>query len=212
MKNSIKTTLLAATLAGGALLGGAGPAQAASVSDWDAIAACESNGRWDINTGNGYYGGLQFSLSSWKAVGGSGYPHEASKAEQIARAEKLQDIQGWGAWPTCSKKAGLSGADTAPDAVLEVERTAVTTPVAKPSNPVSKPVASTPETKPSEPVSSTPEAKKTITVKAGDSLWKLAREHQVEGGWKALAYANKGTISRVGLIYPGQVLTLPTAR
>ncbi len=74
---------------------------------WDRLAACESGGRWHLSTGNGFYGGLQFTLSSWRAVGGSGYPHQASKAEQIARAEKLMAIQGWGAWPACSSKLGL---------------------------------------------------------------------------------------------------------
>lgn len=74
---------------------------------WDRLAACESGGNWAINTGNGYYGGLQFSLSSWQAVGGTGYPHQASKAEQIARAEILLSKQGWGAWPACSAKLGL---------------------------------------------------------------------------------------------------------
>ena len=73
---------------------------------WDALAACESGGNWSINTGNGYYGGLQFSLQSWRAVGGSGYPHQASKAEQIKRAEMLLARQGWGAWPACTSKLG----------------------------------------------------------------------------------------------------------
>ena len=96
------------TLAGAAAAFAA-PAQAASVETWDAIASCESTNRWDINTGNGFYGGLQFTLSSWQAVGGEGYPHHASKAEQIKRAEMLQDLQGWGAWPKCG--AGLTQAD-----------------------------------------------------------------------------------------------------
>lgn len=74
---------------------------------WDQLAACESGGNWSINTGNGYYGGLQFALSSWQAVGGSGYPHQASKSEQIHRAQLLQARQGWGAWPACSAKLGL---------------------------------------------------------------------------------------------------------
>lgn len=74
---------------------------------WDRLAACESGGNWAINSGNGYYGGLQFSLSSWRAVGGSGYPHQASKAEQISRAEMLKARQGWGAWPACTAKLGL---------------------------------------------------------------------------------------------------------
>lgn len=74
---------------------------------WDRIAACESGGNWSINTGNGYYGGLQFSLSSWRAVGGSGLPSNASKSEQIARGKILQSRQGWRAWPACSARAGL---------------------------------------------------------------------------------------------------------
>lgn len=74
---------------------------------WDRLARCESGGNWSINTGNGYYGGLQFSLSSWNAVGGNGLPSQASKSEQIARAEMLKARQGWGAWPACSAKLGL---------------------------------------------------------------------------------------------------------
>lgn len=79
----------------------------ASGSVWDKLAACESGGNWAINTGNGYYGGLQFSLGSWQAVGGKGYPHQASKSEQITRASILQSRQGWGAWPACSARLGL---------------------------------------------------------------------------------------------------------
>jgi LysM repeat protein len=76
-------------------------------SVWDSIAQCESGGNWGINTGNGFYGGLQFTLSSWQAVGGSGYPHHASRDEQIARAQMLQARQGWGAWPACTAKLGM---------------------------------------------------------------------------------------------------------
>lgn len=75
---------------------------------WDDLAECESNGNWAINSGNGYYGGLQFSLSTWRAVGGVGYPHEASREEQIHRAEILRDTNGgYGAWPSCSSQLGL---------------------------------------------------------------------------------------------------------
>ncbi|MBC7707980.1 transglycosylase family protein [Polaromonas sp.] len=76
-------------------------------SVWDKLAACESGGNWAINTGNGFYGGLQFTTSSWAAVGGSGLPSNASREEQIARATTLQSMQGWGAWPACSAKLGL---------------------------------------------------------------------------------------------------------
>lgn len=74
---------------------------------WDQLARCESGGNWQINTGNGYYGGLQFSLGSWRGVGGSGYPHQASREEQIARGKMLQARQGWGAWPACTRKLGI---------------------------------------------------------------------------------------------------------
>jgi len=78
-----------------------------SGSVWDKLAECESGGNWSINTGNGYYGGLQFSLSTWRAHGGSGMPHQASREEQIRIAKKVQASQGWGAWPACSSKLGL---------------------------------------------------------------------------------------------------------
>ncbi len=79
----------------------------ANGSVWDRLAMCEATGNWAINTGNGYYGGLQFTLSSWRAVGGTGYPHEASREEQISRGIKLQALQGWGAWPACTAKLGI---------------------------------------------------------------------------------------------------------
>ena len=65
------------------------------------MAYCESSGRWRISTGNGFYGGLQFTLASWRAVGGTGYPHWRSRLEQMYRAVKLMRLQGWGAWPVC---------------------------------------------------------------------------------------------------------------
>lgn len=82
-------------------------AAVAGGSVWDKLAACESGGNWAINTGNGYYGGLQFTLSTWQSVGGSGYPHQASREEQIARGQILQARSGWGQWPACTAKLGL---------------------------------------------------------------------------------------------------------
>lgn len=79
----------------------------ANGSVWDRLADCESGGNWSTDTGNGFYGGLQFTLSSWQAVGGSGYPSQASRSEQIARAQQLLASQGWGAWPACSAQLGL---------------------------------------------------------------------------------------------------------
>ena len=83
----------------------AAPASAAE-HDWSGVAHCESGGNWSINTGNGYYGGLQFSASTWSAYGGTGYAPRAdlaSAAQQIAVAEKVLDSQGPGAWPTCGR-------------------------------------------------------------------------------------------------------------
>jgi len=76
-------------------------------SDWDRLAKCESGGNWAINTGNGYYGGLQFNLSTWRSNGGSGYPHQNTREEQIRVAENLRAARGYAPWPACSKKLGL---------------------------------------------------------------------------------------------------------
>ncbi|KJK57090.1 LysM peptidoglycan-binding domain-containing protein [Saccharothrix sp. ST-888] len=93
-------------------------AHAASVSTWDRVAECESGGDWSINTGNGFYGGLQFTSSTWKAYGGgqyAGQANQASKGQQIAVAEKVLASQGPGAWPVCSVNAGLSKGGSAAD-------------------------------------------------------------------------------------------------
>jgi hypothetical protein len=76
------------------------------------LAKCESSGDWDINTGNGYYGGIQFDIQTWRAFGGGKYaarPDQATREEQIAIAQKVHDARGgYGAWPACSHKLGLS--------------------------------------------------------------------------------------------------------
>ncbi|WP_258053109.1 LysM peptidoglycan-binding domain-containing protein [Streptomyces sp. Ru73] len=112
----------AALVAPLALLAATAPeASAADGGVWDRIAACESGGNWHINTGNGFYGGLQFTASTWRAFGGHEYApsaHQAGRAEQIAVAAKVQAAQGWGAWPVCSVRANASG--RAPSAGGEV--------------------------------------------------------------------------------------------
>jgi hypothetical protein len=85
--------------------GGATP-----VGVWDAVAACESGGDWSIDTGNGYYGGLQFAAGTWRAHGGEEFApmaDQATRDQQIAIAERVLDEQGWGAWPSCSRRLGL---------------------------------------------------------------------------------------------------------
>ena len=84
----------------------AGTAAAGSGVNWDAIAQCESGGNWSINTGNGFYGGLQFTLLTWRAHGGAGNPANATREQQIAVAERVLRSQGIGAWPVCGKRAG----------------------------------------------------------------------------------------------------------
>ena len=110
--------LVGAILAGSATVaasvGLGAPAAHASGDVWDRVAACESGGDWHINTGNGYYGGLQFSSGTWQAFGGTAYASRAdlaSKGEQIAIARKVLARQGPGAWPTCGARAGLTRAN-----------------------------------------------------------------------------------------------------
>ena len=118
--------LAAATgLAAIAGLGTAGAAQAASGSTWDAVAQCESGGNWSINTGNGYYGGLQFAQGTWEGHGGTQYAPRAdlaSRAQQIAIAENVLASQGPGAWPVCSVRAGLTAGGAAYEAPAPAEQ------------------------------------------------------------------------------------------
>jgi hypothetical protein len=80
---------------------------AAQAPPWDDVAQCESGGNWSTDTGNGFYGGLQFTAETWHSYGGAGMPQNASRAEQIAIANRVLADQGWGAWPACSRKLGL---------------------------------------------------------------------------------------------------------
>ena len=106
----IVLTLTALLLSGLVGVVGPAPAQAATLRTRERLANCESGGRWHINTGNGYYGGLQFSSPTWRAYGGRQYArnaHRATKAEQIRVAERVRRNQGWRAWPSCSLRLGL---------------------------------------------------------------------------------------------------------
>ena len=239
MKHTANTSIVRRSAAGlaGVALAGAGlaavatPAAAAPTSTWDALAQCESTGNWSINTGNGYYGGLQFSLSTWRAYGGSGMPHHASKAEQIRVAENTLAGQGWGAWPACSAKLGLYGKPAQPKVTTSpIERTAQVqkaapvkkaAPVqkaapAKKAAPVQKaaPKRTAPvqQAAPKRAAVVAPTVKRsgeTITVKPGDTLSKLAAAHNIEGGWQALHGANQDTVANPHLIFVGQTLHLP---
>ena len=117
LRTAVTTAVTGAVMFTGLVM--SGTAQAWDESVWDRVAQCESTGNWSINTGNGYYGGLQFSASTWRAFGGATYApfaHQASKAQQIAIARRNLNAQGPGAWPVCSRKAGLTKENGGADA------------------------------------------------------------------------------------------------
>ncbi|SCK19101.1 transglycosylase family protein [Streptomyces sp. WMMB 322] len=166
-------------------------AQAASVRTWEKVAECESSGNWQANTGNGHYGGLQFSNSSWKAAGGTKYApraDQATKAQQIATAEKLLDRQGPGAW-ACAGEAGLT-ADGPPAKVGKGGSGGKGSQGSESQRPAKgKPQAG---------------GKGNYTVKAGDTLSSIAAAHGVS--WKKLHENNKSVVKDVDVIVPGQKL------
>jgi hypothetical protein len=166
----------------------AAPASAA-VHNWDGVAQCESSGNWSSNTGNGYYGGLQFSQSTWEAYGGLEFAPRAdlaTKEQQIAVAERTLDGQGVGAWPTCGRHLG-SGTTAAAAA-----------PAAAPA--------------PAAPAhlmaASTTTAAGSYTVRPGDTLAKIAWAQGIDGGWRELWALNRDTVPNPDLLMVGQRLAL----
>ncbi|MFD9818750.1 transglycosylase family protein [Streptomyces violascens] len=192
---------------------GAGAADAASVDVWNKVAACESTNNWHINTGNGYYGGLQFSQSTWEAYGGRQYAARAdlaSRDQQIAIAEKVLKGQGPGAWPVCSGEAGLTRGGAAPQLTTASKGRTEIKPKAAPAAPKSP----APPAKKAEPPSPTkvPGQRESYTVVHGDSLSTIAERERVQGGWPKLYAENRTVVgANPDLIRPGQHLTLPGA-
>ncbi|MFF7856629.1 transglycosylase family protein [Streptomyces sp. NPDC007904] len=202
----------------------AGNASAATTSEWDAVAQCESGGNWSINTGNGYYGGLQFSASTWAAYGGTQYAataDRASKAQQIATAEKVLASQGKGAWPVC----GVNLSNTPNNGGGSTQSQDSGSTQSSPSS-QSQSTGST-ETRETEQKASRsaerPAAEKTVTtptgekvakgdgeykVVKGDTLSTIAEKHDVKGGWAKLFELNDDIVEDADLIFPGQQLHL----
>jgi len=169
----------------------AAPANAAG-SVWDRVATCESGGNWHINTGNGYYGGLQFSHSTWQAYGGGTYAYNAngaSKSEQITIARKTLRSQGPGAWPVCGRKAGLTRANGGADTGSPAPSKSKTKTTPKPS-----------------PQPSPGDGKLDYKVVRGDTLFKIAAKKHVSAGWKAVWNKNKARVHNPNVIYVGQRL------
>jgi murein DD-endopeptidase MepM/ murein hydrolase activator NlpD len=176
---------------------GAGTSHAASVDVWEKVAACESTSNWKINTGNGYYGGLQFSQSTWEAYGGRRFAARADLADrdqQIAIAEKVLEGQGPKAWPTCSTRAGLTRGGDAPEIAP-----------ARRLEPKSERKAALKKVTPT----TVPTHREGYTVARGDSLSKIAEAEEVSGGWQRLYAQNRAVVgSDPNLIHPGQKLIL----
>jgi LysM repeat protein len=192
----------------------AGNASAATASEWDAVAQCESGGNWAINTGNGYYGGLQFSASTWAAYGGTAYAaqaNQATKAQQIEIAEKVLASQGKGAWPSCgvglssasyngggsSSSSGSSSSDSGSSTRSSEQQASRSS-----ERPAAKKTVTTPTGK---------KVKKgdgEYKVVKGDTLSSIAAEHDVKGGWQKVFKLNKDIVSDADFIYPGQQLHL----
>ncbi|WP_149563715.1 transglycosylase family protein [Streptomyces cacaoi] len=188
-------------------------AHAAPQDAWEKVAACESSGRWDTNTGNGYFGGLQFTRSTWQAYGGTAYAARAdlaTKGEQIAVAEKVLRGQGAGAWPNCGPRAGLSRATADPDTGSAVRSAAA--PQAR-QRTAQEPRQSRPAGGRAERAAkATAERQKkptTYEVVGGDTLSGIADTHRVDGGWRSLYDANRSTVGDdPDLILPGQRLSM----
>ncbi len=184
-------------------LSGAVPAEAAA-SVWDKVAQCESGGNWKINTGNGFYGGVQFAAGTWKAYGGKTYAsqaHLATKAEQIAIARRVLAGQGPGAWPTCSRRAGLTKANGKASANATPATNSGASAIQKSSDSKVKIAKKSTQKKYSA-------TGKTVHVKRGDTLRKIAKRYDVKGGWKGLWKLNKKTIKNPNLIYIGQTIKI----
>jgi resuscitation-promoting factor RpfA len=181
---TIARTALAGAVAGAPLLAAA-PANAAPDSVWDRVAQCESSGNWNINTGNGFFGGLQFTSSTWRAFGGAqfaGSANQASREQQIIVAERVLAGQGWGAWPVCSRKAGATGQP------VTLRNTALAAPNTAP--------AAAPKPAPSGGA---------YVVQRGDTLSSIASRQHVAGGYQALLAKNPA-LANPNRIFPGQQL------
>ncbi|POX53080.1 peptidase [Streptomyces sp. Ru71] len=214
--NRINRASLTVTAGGAGIalpLIGAGAAHAADVGTWHKVAACESSGNWSINTGNGFYGGLQFTQSTWAAYGGAKYAPRADLAtrdQQIAVAEKVLEGQGPGAWPVCSARAGLARdggtPDVHPDAGRTASRSAERSAHRSPERSAGRSVRDVqPQTTPQSRAGRT----EMYTVVPGDTLSGIADSHDVPGGWQRLYQANRATVGAdPDLIVPGQRLRL----
>ena len=195
------------------LLSSGTAASAASSVNWDAIANCESSGNWQINTGNGFYGGLQFTQSTWAGYGGTQYAASADLAtreQQIAIAEKVLVGQGIGAWPTCGAYSGSTATYSSTPSSPSVPAPSVSAPQSGSSSaPAPAPSSGGPSSGSSHGASSGSALTShgNYTVRAGDTLSSIAAHLRITGGWQALYDKNHKVVgANPSLIVPGQKL------
>jgi hypothetical protein len=183
------------------LVGFTTAANAATEEQWDHVAQCESGGNWHINTGNGYYGGLQFTSSTWLGYGGGNYASRAdlaSKSEQIAIANKVLASQGWGAWPVCSRYAGPATTQSESWAPASTSTSSST------SSATASRTATHHRSYAKRPT------RAIHVVRSGDTLSGLAQKYHVRGGWRAIYRANRTLIGgNPDLILVGMHLHIP---
>ena len=214
MKNtSIRRTAAALAIGGVAAATMSMPAaNAVDSATWDALAQCESGGNWSINTGNGFYGGLQFTQESWTGVGMSGSPATATREQQIEAGERLLAIQGWGAWPACSAKLGLYGKTgaaststtaTTTSTAATTTSTAATTTVAAQSQ--------TQQTYTAPAAQAAPAAQEAAPVAAAPATQEAAAPAAAEAPAASVAAAPKAAAGTYTVV-PGDSLSLIAAK
>ncbi|MFC3898720.1 transglycosylase family protein [Lentzea rhizosphaerae] len=176
-----------------------GTANAAPGLDWDALAQCEASGNWAANTGNGYYGGLQFTQQTWNAYGGQGNPANASREQQIAVAERVLAGQGPQAWPACTAKLGAYKGQQPRKAAPAPQQQRKAQPQQRQAAAPVAPVAV---------AASKSNPNGNYEIKPGDTLSKIAEANKVEGGYQAIVEKNKDFLTNPDLIFPGHKILI----
>lgn len=205
---STAVVLGTAALAATAVVGFSAEANASNVN-WDAVAKCESGNNWHINTGNGYYGGLQFDRGTWLSNGGGQYASRAdlaSREQQIAIANILYSRRGLSPWPVCGKLGLTGGGSTAPKPTPKPTKKAPTNKTTpKPFQPAVTPVK--PVQKPTAPVVPVAASGNSYKVVSGDCLSVIGEKYGVS--WESIYNLNKDKINDPDLIFPDQVFAIP---
>ena len=214
MKNtSIRRTAAALAIGGVAAATMSMPAaNAVDSATWDALAQCESGGNWSINTGNGFYGGLQFTQQSWTGVGMSGSPATATREQQIEAGERLLAIQGWGAWPACSAKLGLygkTGAASTSTTATTTSTTATTTSTAATTTVAAQ--SQTQQTYTAPAAQAAPAAQEAAPVAAAPATQEAAAPAAAEAPAASVAAAPKAAAGTYTVV-PGDSLSLIAAK